>query len=107
MIGHGLPVALSGMASAAQFRRQVARSGWTCIGQAQQAFPVAQLLHLAPSPFEKLIRKEEYRFDIPLDIEVIVDIGLAQCQFIGGQEHLAQCPRVLQDNCETGGFTCC
>ena len=35
-------------------------------------------------------------FEIPFDVEIIVDVGLAQGQIVGGHVHLAQRTRVLK-----------
>src|SRR5579864_5662977 len=55
----------------------------------------------------KLFCKWKDSLDLALDIEIIVDIGLAKGEIIWRQEHFAQGSRMLQYQCEAREFTHC
>ncbi len=76
-------------------RCYVSEARLTHLRQTQQACAKAHLFHLPPMPIKEVFHQWKEGFDIPFDIEIIVDVCLAETQIARRHEHLAQGPRVL------------
>jgi hypothetical protein len=97
MVGDGRAVALDRMALARQPRRaatagRVIGAG----GQPQQLARGHQLLAPAGGRRGQRVGQVEDRFDVPDDVEVVVQVRLGQAQLVAGQEHGAQRARMLE-----------
>ena len=95
MVG-GLAIAPFRVECTVHFRCRVSGPGLAHFRQTQQAFSIAQLVHHPQVPIKEVFHQWKEGLDISFDVEIIVDVGLAQAQIVGGQEHLAQGSRVLE-----------
>jgi hypothetical protein len=73
-------------------------------GQGEQTRQPAQTLDGAGAPFAEVVDKAEKGVDVPLDIDVVVDVRFAERVLGGWPEHLADGAGVLQDQGEAGGL---
>ena len=92
----GLAIALFRVERATHFRCCVTWARLTHLRQTQQAFRKTHLFHLSPGPLQEVFHQWKKSFDIPFDVEVVVNIRLTQAQIAGRHEHLAQRAWVLE-----------
>ena len=89
------------------FRCYVAGARLTHLRQTQQACAKAHLCHFPPVAIKEVFHQWQKGFEIPFDVEIIVDVGLAQGQIAGRHEHLAQRARVLEHQRAARWFPWC
>jgi len=106
VISDSLPITVYRVQATTHLRRNICWKRSTGFWQAEEASGIAHLLHLSPPPFKEVLRQRQGRFDLPLDIEIIVDVCLAETQIGWRRQHLAECARVLQHDGATRWFPC-
>src|SRR3990170_5164750 len=91
------------MAEAVQPLRRANGSRAVRGGQAEEPPRESQALADPPAQANQVVRQGEGAPDVPLDVEVIVQVGLAQGEFAGRPEQRTHRAGVLQDQRKTSG----
>jgi len=88
MESHGLPVAFHRMALSGEPRRPPPACVLHALrGQAHQVASRADLLALARRPARHRLSQVKHTLDVPLYIEVVIEVCLRQAQLVAGQQH--------------------
>src|SRR5215472_9523867 len=103
VIADGKAVAVSRMHLSSQAGRLPVRRERTLNRQPPQHATEFQILPQGSSTlFHEIVSQAKGRLNVSLNIEIVKNVGFAECQFAGPHEHLAQSSRMRSEERRVG-----